>query len=43
VDCKYFSNRVKKKNSRFDGHCLKKRKDIFETDKGCELFEEEYI
>jgi hypothetical protein len=34
---------VKKKNRGFDGHCLKTKKDIFETDIGCELFEEEYI
>lgn len=43
VDCRYFSTKVRKKNKGYDGHCLKTKKDIFESDRGCEYFEEEYI
>lgn len=42
VDCKYFSTKVKgKNNAMYDGFCVKNKKNIFETDRGCNDFIEE--
>lgn len=44
VDCVYFSNKVKENNNEmYDGFFVKKKKNIFETDRSCKDFDEDML
>ena len=41
VDCRYYSTKVKGHNTGYDGSCTLLKKNVYETDRGCQDFQEE--